>query len=203
MSGRTRRCIAGFRNRAGRRANGRRGDGRRRYLRRQPSSPALATMAATGGISPAHTEIATAAVTENNRTTVQAKMTATMQPPIRTKYARSRFIARSSEVAALADLPNSRILSAVLAADGCESMAGWISGGEAAGHEPQSIGLLVLLWAEIVLLARHRALLRLGTGLIGTMRRRTSAVSGALEMTCSRPHAAWRPPSGDSSSPSR
>jgi len=59
--------------------------GHPRYRRRELSSPALATMAATGGISPAQTEMTMAAVTENNRTTVQARMTAAIQPPIRAK----------------------------------------------------------------------------------------------------------------------
>lgn len=55
------------------------------YWRREPSSPALATIAATGGTSPTHTEMTMAAVTENSRTTVQASTTATMQPPIKMK----------------------------------------------------------------------------------------------------------------------
>jgi hypothetical protein len=39
------------------------------YLRRNPSSPALATMAAIGGTKPTQTEMTMAAVTEYSRTT--------------------------------------------------------------------------------------------------------------------------------------
>jgi hypothetical protein len=55
------------------------------YLRREPSSPALATIAAMGGISAISTDMTMAAVTEKMRTTVHAKMMTTTQPPIRTK----------------------------------------------------------------------------------------------------------------------
>jgi hypothetical protein len=55
------------------------------YRRREPSSPAFAMMAAIGGTSPTTTEITTAAVTENSRTTVHARATATMHPPIKMK----------------------------------------------------------------------------------------------------------------------
>src|ERR1700722_891272 len=67
----------------------------RPYWCRLVSSPALATIAATGGTSPTATEITMAAVTEYSRTTVQARITATRQPPMSAKYARLRVMVTS------------------------------------------------------------------------------------------------------------
>src|SRR5450755_2246841 len=49
-------------------------------------------IAAIGGTMPTATDITMAAVTEKIRTTVHARMTAAMQPPIRMKYRRLRVI---------------------------------------------------------------------------------------------------------------
>jgi hypothetical protein len=45
---------------------------------------------AMGGITSAHAEITTAAVTEYSRTTVHARTIDTMHTPIKMKYSRSR-----------------------------------------------------------------------------------------------------------------
>ena len=69
------------------------------YRRRPVSSPALTKMTAIGGITRATTDITMAAVTENNRTTIQARATSVRHEPIITRYQRLRVMALIGETA--------------------------------------------------------------------------------------------------------
>src|SRR5215469_7465185 len=60
------------------------------HRRGRCSSPALATIAATGGISSASPESTTAAMVENRQMTVQARTTIVRHSPMSTKYLRLR-----------------------------------------------------------------------------------------------------------------